>query len=1593
MAGVFDIRLDGSISAEPGSHLDAAQRIVRAKLVAAVEHIRVSGIGVQDLAEQGRFAEAVAGFLREASFTTLNRFVALKMLEARSLVQECISRGEQSSGFKEFCGLAPGLVQLPDRGYRLYIESLFDEIGREVRVLFDRRDPASLLWPRRQALTDLLEILNHPGLGGFSAQGSEIRVQGSVATSPEPRTLNPEPSTVWEQDETIGWFYQYYNDPSERKRMRDESAAPRNSRELAVRNQLFTPRYVVEFLTDNSLGRIWYEMTRGETRLKEQCRYLVRRPNEIFLQSDDALSPQPDAAIELSQEELLQRPVEIPYRPLKDPRLIRMLDPACGSMHFGLYAFDLYQVIYEEAWDLDFPLPSRSDAGAEGLAPLHALYATKEDYLRDIPRLIIEHNIHGIDIDPRAAQIAGLSLWLRAQRAWQEQGLRREDRPRIRRSNIACAEPMPGEGAYLDEFIAAHLSTTPEQRLLGQLVRRVFAAMRLAGEAGSLLKIEDEIAGAVAEARQQWLTGAKKPEQLGLFGDDRPAPEQLAIGLDVIGITDAAFWEDAEGRIYAALREYAERTAYSGGYQRRLFADDMARGFAFIDLCRQRYDVALMNPPFGDASLPSKPYIETTYGDTKGDVYKAFVECFQARLVPAGYLGILSSRTGFFLGQSEDWRIRVVLRLYRPICLADLGSGVLDAMVEVAAYVLRSLSVTEARDLTLSLVPVLNSVVRDKQDRFSLPKWQAARDGLKRHQAVAELEHLETHGFIKRSPGDIVRYTPFWQAGKNVAAPPPADFAPMVCVRALAEQDKGEALREGVRGGNRRAFVYDPRSFSEMPGSPFAYWVGITFARLFAKLPPFESGDRIARQGGATSDDFRYLRTFWECSARPLVGTWRTYVKGGAYSPFYNELPLVAHWHNERKTFAGFLGRPGRSSELPSNYELYFRPGITWPLRARAFSPQVMPGDSIFTVRGYAILAPESHLLPVLGLTSSSVFDYLFKILLGRFGFPEFVVGVLQKLPTPDLANRNGEKLGELALHAWMEKRGVRIAATTSHAFVIPALLAATESTLAERAAAWAARLRTSEETVSAIQAEIDDIAFRLYGLDADDRAALTTTLAAEATGEAAEAAEENDDENPAADSPALAADLLAYALGCAIGRWDIRYATGERPAPEAPDPFAPLPVCPPGQLQNAQGLPAGPDDLPAAYPVDIPWDGILVDDPGHERDLTARSRLVFDIVFADGADAAWREATEILEGRGNDLRAWFARSFFPDHIKRYSKSRRKAPIYWQLATPSAGYSVWLYYHRFTRDTLYKVLNDSVSPKLQHEERKLMGLLQGAGGTPTANQRTEIAEQQGFVEELRAFREEVACVAPLWNPDLNDGVIINFAPLWRLVPQHRAWQKECKDCWDKLTAGDYDWAHLAMHLWPERVVPKCAADRSLAIAHGLEEAFWEEGDDGKWRARVQGAGFRIQEVIADLVRERTSAAVKDALNSLLEAPAPVAVRAGGRKPSGRTRAPKRVQAAGFSAQGSGLNHLNPVPRTPNPHQPRTLNPLPETLDAVRQAIASSQGGISKSEVLAATGLTDAQWNLAINALLTEGTVTKTGADRSTRYHLANAGKH
>jgi hypothetical protein len=90
-------------------------------------------------------------------------------------------------------------------------------------------------------------------------------------------------------------------------------------------------------------------------------------------------------------------------------------------------------------------------------------------------------------------------------------------------------------------------------------------------------------------------------------------------------------------------------------------------------------------------------------------------------------------------------------------------------------------------------------------------------------------------------------------------------------------------------------------------------------------------------------------------------------------------------------------------------------------------------------------------------------------------------------------------------------------------------------------------------------------------------------------------------------------------------------------------------------------------------------------------------------------------------------------------------------------------------------------------------------------------------------QELKDFRTEIERIIKLpWKPNLNDGVLITASPLWKLFRLSK-WQKDLKACWQDLERGDYDWAHLAYTIWPGRVREKCKTDRSLAIAHGLEE--------------------------------------------------------------------------------------------------------------------------------------------------------------------------
>jgi hypothetical protein len=771
------------------SHLGVEDLAARKDILDHLDHIKARGFKPREALDQ---------LVREVAFTHLNRLCAYKMMEARQVYvgnqkfREAVSRGVNSNGVKFYLAEHPDDERLftsgqQDVAYRHFLDWLGGMLSEEIGVLFSPYDPANRLYPPQRVLDEVLTLINDEALAG-----------------------------IWAQDETIGWVYQYFAPKELRDQARKESAAPRNSYELAFRNQFFTPRYIVEFLTDNTLGRIWYEMRQGRTRLADQCRYLVRQLDEVFFaratspdeehpqescveatrllrEGDDKTFPPFDRSEgstqrmidmahtvsaydrhgdevfkfwnwedgprhaervaelstqfildwlfmtcradrhggmgevysqpwfvalanevrrralaarnpDLKAEERLRLPVFVPYRAKKDPRELKILDPACGSGHFLLYCFDLLLTIYEEA----YTDPELGPA-------LQRHYPIIDALRRDVPRLILSHNLYGIDIDLRATQIAALALWLCCQRAYQDIGLKK-DRPKITRSNFVCAEPMPGEQAMLKEFVGQL-----EPKLLGQLVEVVFDKMKLAGEAGSLLKIEEEIRDTVAVARRQWLSGPISIQR-SLFDDDKPVVQQKRF--DFSGITDAEFFEQAETKVVEALRNYAEKAHNSQRLQRRLFTEDAVRGFAFVDLCHKRFDVLLMNPPFGEPSKPAKNWLESEYTRTKHDLYGAFVERGIGILCARGIVGAITSRTGFFLASFQKWREELLLGYASPVVVADLGQGVLDtAMVETAAYCLIPNDNSEA-------VPFIRLLATDEKDNTLLTTIRSLRNGV-----------------------------------------------------------------------------------------------------------------------------------------------------------------------------------------------------------------------------------------------------------------------------------------------------------------------------------------------------------------------------------------------------------------------------------------------------------------------------------------------------------------------------------------------------------------------------------------------------------------------------------------------------------------------------------------------------------------------------------------------------------------------------------------------------------------------------------------------------------------------------------------------
>lgn len=652
--------------------------------------------------------------------------------------------------------------------------------------------------------------------------------------------------------------------------------------------------------------------------------------------------------------------------------------------------------------------------------------------------------------------------------------------------------------------------------------------------------------------------------------------------------------------------------------------------------------------------------------------------------------------------------------------------------------------------------------------------------------------------------------------------------------RLLEPNDKGAALHQAIAQLatgtlDANTFAVEPASFQQVPGAPFAYWVSQSTRDVFENCKKLNSGSTSACLGLQTQNDFRFLRLFLEVPGSSISDIYFPFIKGGSFSRFYSDSYLSINWKNdgyELKAFAILTPGTTHWSRNIRSPDFYFRPGLTYPRRTTSgLSIRVMPQGCIFADKGPAIFVEDDHhkeLLALLALTNSNAFQLLVEVQLAAADSAarSYEVGVIQRTPVPDLTPESTATLATYARRAWSLKRRLDTVTQTSHAFVLPALLQVSGSSLSKRANIWTENVTAIETELDQIQTQIDALVFDLYDIVESDRLAINSEPIA------VEASEPDEDEEitVAADLPALTRELIAYWLSVAFGRFDLRLATDDRLPPAEPEPFDPLPVCSPGMLVGENNLPpTSPSQLPADYAIAIPFNGILVDDEGHPSDIISHIRDVLKVIWGNQDSDIEQEACEIL--KLNSLRDYFRKpaGFFSDHLSRYSKSRRQAPIYLPLSTRSGSYSLWLYYHRLTDQTLYTCINDYIEPKLSRVSETVNSLRSQTSRSREAEKALE--DLQTLEAELIELRTELLRVAKLpWQPNLNDGVQITLAPLHSLFRLSK-WQKKLKETWDKLEKGDYDWAHLAHSIWPHRVRQKCRTDKSLAIAHSLEALY------------------------------------------------------------------------------------------------------------------------------------------------------------------------
>jgi len=1252
LEGVYGLQKNGvfeDITFLPNLKEDSFGLKIRKKLEEFVEYKTETGESRE---------EAIRNLTKEYAFTYLNRFVALKMMEERKIIKQIVSRGFNSNAFIFYLAdnLEDEKLWKQGKVYQAYKNFFYWQCknlsrDEEIKVLFDPESVVGLLFPTEKALIRIFELINQDEL-----------------------------AIIWREDEVIGWTYQYFVE-DEKKEVFNKIYGQKKKmdlRDIASATQIFTPKWIVKFLVENTLGRLWIKI-HPDTKLKEKLKYYV--PNE----NDSE---------------------KISLKPAKE---ITLLDPACGTMHFGMVAFDLFYEMY---------LEELQNAGKPGWLQKSSL-----DKEKNIPSAIIENNLFGIDIDLRAIQLSALSLYLKAKI--------KDTNVSIQKYNLVHTDISNFSEETINNFIN---SISYKYELTGKLLQKVLPELRKAYYLGSLLKIEEIINKFLSEHKKRFVKRYGVQQELFMTEGERQ-----------LFLKQSLAWREVKEELMKAVNEFIKKTN-NGNF----IARESKKGIYLMDALMKKHDVVVTNPPYSgrrnwNSQLRSD--LKNIYPKKDNDLYAVFIDRCLELTSQGGFCGMVTIHSFMFTSSHKQIREEII------------KNTVIESFAHLGTKTEFDVANKTAQGFAMYILGKYeSSKISSKGVYFRLV------DENEEQKRIAFEESLNKYLYGKKSD---------------------------------------------------KVFIIEQEKLKAIPGWPFVYWVSDRIRELFEGKLLGSVAD--PKNGNQSCYNMRFLRFWWEAglerimfgcdsreTARHSLMKWFPYMKGGEINKWYGNQYHVINYFDNGREMRDFRKKVGQSDSLNAE-DYYFREGATYSaLTISSLSVRYLPIGFMFDMAGSSIFPKKTGVYLLLSVLNSKLSTFLIKVLNPTVNYE---IGDIARIPFPNISKDSNfsEIIEEKVKQCIQLKKELVKMDEISWEF--------------EKLPSWDTGftdILEKEKELAILETEISNAVYELYNIHQDDIEQIEKEFG-KLPGNLKKVSDLNSEESKVIESLYLQKHVYKEALkrdreifidnrsenqevesqrrGRGVARYltleEICLASGFYPEVvfeyikhnklERDEERYKMAV---KYVSYAVGALMGKFEVGGVKPDD---DGVLVFDEGHTDDVPIRVREVLEKILGN------KRTEEVIRTLGGNLRKFLISEFF---IKHHLKIYKKRPIYWLFLSGKKNYGFYIYNLKFTQDTLYSLINKYTEPKINFEKSRLSELhikKDKVEGREKRDIEKLIVRGEELLEELEHFKKDINEVIALrYKPNIDDGVILNMAPLYKLMP----W-KEPEKYYKELQEGKYEWSQIS----------------------------------------------------------------------------------------------------------------------------------------------------------------------------------------------------